>query len=448
MAKEEEKELLKCVENLSEELLRRKSICLESEATLKTLRRVQIDSELRLDELKRTLRTFRRIPEEIWVPIFELCIEAEYKDFIKKNKNNPMESTPFMLSQVCRFWRRIILRTPRLWKITAIHPSEWWSRSKMSHFHDCLLWSNRETTLIANLSQKLTWSPPSIWSPTVKPLPLEDRTYNLHLDMKAWSSNLMKNVSVLPYRRPKALYISSRTAATSVSPHPLLDIFTSVESLTFLREYPAYIPATNLSVALPKLITLSFEVRGFPLGFTFAPFLSPNLRELHIQYSNGDCPPRLPRSLKLPKLQILGLTFPAFNILDILDAPALITVVLYRPLELKDMGEMKPMHRVQTIEFVNWNYRLTHGESLEKSFEWASLCAQVARCTPNLRCVKFKGGVVDGDSLLMLAKGRADRIGGELYGKLQEITLSRTRGTTQEHCMVLANFIAKLNIYV
>jgi len=61
------------------------------------------------------LHPLRRVPNELLLTIFHVCVEAETDEIRRRVPHIPLPHTPVNLAGVCTRWRRVILQTPRLW---------------------------------------------------------------------------------------------------------------------------------------------------------------------------------------------------------------------------------------------------------------------------------------------------------------------------------------------
>ncbi|KAL0573676.1 hypothetical protein V5O48_008273 [Marasmius crinis-equi] len=111
------------------EKLSRTKLALDTEigrlkARLAALEEQRIDVEQLLPTYKSALNPLRRFPNEILAQIFELCVEEDIDmDERMKNFNRDedfpstldTEKCPWVLGQVCRRWRELVLSLPELW---------------------------------------------------------------------------------------------------------------------------------------------------------------------------------------------------------------------------------------------------------------------------------------------------------------------------------------------
>jgi hypothetical protein len=78
------------------------------------------------DKRQGILHPLRRIPNELLLTIFHMCVEAETDEIRRRLPHTSLPHTPVNLAGVCTRWRRIILQTPRLW--SYIHaPCQSWT---------------------------------------------------------------------------------------------------------------------------------------------------------------------------------------------------------------------------------------------------------------------------------------------------------------------------------
>ncbi|KAL0575521.1 hypothetical protein V5O48_006444 [Marasmius crinis-equi] len=82
-------------------------------------------------------RSFDEIPVETWAEIFSECVRASthipldlttapseliaaFTNHIRLPSRHPYSTAPYRLASVCRFWREIVLTTPRCWAFVTV----------------------------------------------------------------------------------------------------------------------------------------------------------------------------------------------------------------------------------------------------------------------------------------------------------------------------------------
>ena len=105
-----------------------------------------------------SLKTFLRVPVEIWSDIFRMVISNEFNEYAETRDTSSLWSAPQILAQVCASWRRMVISDAALWNAVTLHASEYWSLNQYQFFTHCLKHAVSPVTFVANLSPDLTWS--------------------------------------------------------------------------------------------------------------------------------------------------------------------------------------------------------------------------------------------------------------------------------------------------
>ncbi|KAK1236445.1 hypothetical protein PQX77_000326 [Marasmius sp. AFHP31] len=89
------------------------------ETTLEQLRTERDSLQSYIDSHRALLSPFRRFPEDVLREVFLRCLDPY-----------PVRSTrhaPLLLTTICRYWRDIALRTPRLWSSVHVYIPQCWN---------------------------------------------------------------------------------------------------------------------------------------------------------------------------------------------------------------------------------------------------------------------------------------------------------------------------------
>ena len=219
-------------------------------------------------------------------------------------------------------------------------------------------------------------------------------------------------------------------------------IFDKTVSLTFLTHFPQSENFTTVSNKFPSVTILKFILRQFPTNFALAGFLRANLEELHVRHEVDAELPQLSGDVSLPKMRVLGVTYPAHNLFAMVQVSVLRDLVFYGPANsrhrMAPSGHISDsiFRRLSHLRFEDWS-----GSMEDSRAGSAAVFGEIILNTPNLQSVKFTRCCVDAEEL-------TKAMGGVSLGKLEEMTLSQPVGITREQCDQLKTMVPRLNIYV
>jgi hypothetical protein len=183
-------------------------------------------------------------------------------------------------------------------------------------------------------------------------------------------------------------------------------------------------------------------LREFPTRFSLLGFLRSNLEELHVHHEVDAELPRLSSNFSLPKLRVLGITYPAQNFIERIQVPALRDLLYYGPAnnrhQIVPSGDNPDsiFRRLSHLRFEDWS-----GSMEDSRAGSAAAFGEIVLKTPNLQSVKFTRCYTDGKVLTKTMEVVS-------LGKLEEMTLSQPVGITREQCDQLKTMVPRLNIYV
>lgn len=170
----------------------------------------------------------RRLPIELWVKIFLLCLPDE--EFIVPNSHH----APLLLCQICTQWRQIAVGTPLLWNTLSIRAS--WRRRIWKSALEC--WLHRS----GNVSLYLDISIPTF------------------MDEGCLDHHVLKAVTATAGRwHHLRLSLSSNLLRTLLNnPMPLLRTleFSSAEHIISLHLQPGHVPNLKIISSLTKAVYL------------------------------------------------------------------------------------------------------------------------------------------------------------------------------------------------
>ncbi|KAG8820357.1 hypothetical protein FRC17_010188 [Serendipita sp. 399] len=448
--------LLDHIKNLDLELQGWKSSLQLSQTSLQTLTASITQTEATIDAAAAAFRPFLRFPAEIWQTIFQIVVHDEMEDYVKSNNQNPLRSAALVLAHTCRLWRDLVYRDVTLWRVITIHASQYWPRPLYKCFAHCTAQAASPAIFMINLSQCLEWKYSDHWNRRHEKqlvelqsldwqVALGGKSYVLHIVMSNDQSDFTRRIAFIPYHDPASLTISSRSSILHSNTFSDLRHFNGVRSLTIVNDYPKFIfsATTNLATILPQLTALTYKVKRFPAGFELFSFLPSALEELYVYHNTGDFPIGSSSPFEYSKLRSLGLTGLGANVLQLMTAPSLRTLVLYGPDTLSSpttaIGSVADniYGRITRLEFEGWKEARAGAIS---SFK------EVAIKSRSLRYVKFTRCWINGEELIAsLGIMRDSAV--HTFSKLERIALSHTTGITRDQCSRLQSIVKTLDIY-
>jgi F-box-like len=119
--KEACKKLNLSIASLKEDLCCQKHHLAVSEMSLQASILARDEIQGIVGAIKERFRPIKRIPDEIWLEILEIVVEEMNKALSLNSSDTTTSSVALPLSHVCMTWRRVTLRSSRIW--TTIHCS-------------------------------------------------------------------------------------------------------------------------------------------------------------------------------------------------------------------------------------------------------------------------------------------------------------------------------------
>jgi hypothetical protein len=407
-------------------------------------------------------RPIWKVSSDVWTRIFRHTIQEEFAGYLKENPTNRGMRPPiFNLSQICRTWRYIVHNAPELWTLAYIAPNNVWRQDEHDLVTTCLEKGNESLTILTYLNQsflsgyqnnrrynRLGAVVPYV-SPNENTL-FSGKDYTLLVDMYDDHNNSMQRLSSFPLRQPTSLIFSSRSSLRNNTISSYISNFSMTRSFSIINDYPSSLPSVSFASSLPQLQKCTIHVKAFPNNPQLAGFLTGTLQELYLRNDAGGSVPNL-GYIELPRLRILGITFPGTYLLDKLTARGLKSLTLYGP---QDGGKpqipLTPQAsaiygQLQSLKFEDWKTPNTLNGSLGAV---ATLHLLVTR-TSLLRVVGFVGSYVDGNALKVSIASMLRGIGlTPQHKNLEEIILCYTNGVTNDHCESLKKLVKKVKVYL
>lgn len=421
-----------------------------------------------MKEAQNLLRPMPRVPSEIWVDIFGRCVQLEMEEYVSGKSTTPLRSAAFVISQVCRGWRNLVLQEKGVWDVVATHPNLYWSRDKCHFFTTLVSRSSPRVTLVANLSQTLSWrreqTPHDGYiyfdnqGTRIDGITLDGKSevtgkrYTTHVVIKKPDPQLAQRMQSIPFRHADSLVLSSLVPGYNTIFSRQID-FTSIISFTINQECPSIAAWPGFSERFPNLEILQFHVHEFLYSLPIRSFLVSGLKELHLRHKSSKKLPSLSENVQLPNLRTLGISFPGSEYLAKFEAPLLSTLLFYGSFEPATLSLTTNDDEDNTV-INNLLKQLTHLQFKEWAVSLGG--AEAVACLRELwtkmnrlKRLTFSDSYVNGETLILtIDPSRLPADDQSSFSSLASITLNRTTGITQADCEILCGMEKTVKVYV
>lgn len=418
-----------------------------SRSLIQHLSGFQVTEEDALAKAKTIMKPINRVSEEIWIRIFEMFVFTDFQGYLGSNaKSRPVA---FILTQVCRNWRRLVIANQVLWKsiFDPILQTFENNNDSFMKIHVEQDWISMISAHAGRVSWGLECADPL--NPNRK---MQISSEGFNLDQVADFNHLCINSDHIPLT--SGVEIISEPIKTFIlsSQRPMVDkIFKilvnwpSIDALCIVNGRPELKKPLNLSSMCPQLTKLALRVKTFPPAFKIAGFLTPTLQELYIQDEDGHTASLdIPKQIVLSNLSTLGITISASPLLKDIRVSSLRTLILYGPTSLENfhfsmIGSIKAViHQLSRLEFHDWEVPGT------AVMVFRSLVLEMKA----LRSVKFLRSHIDGESLILALNSAMEKSESFILPNLGEMVLSNVTGITKDQCERLKPLVRRLKIYV
>ncbi|KIM28718.1 hypothetical protein M408DRAFT_329180 [Serendipita vermifera MAFF 305830] len=421
-----------------------------------------IDQKQAIEEniklLRSALNPVKNTPAEIWAKIFAIRTSEDMENFFINPSHQLIPSTALKLSQICRFWRDIILSERLLWQNMAIYPDCQWLSSKIE-----LLKHNRSLnpgipTLVYDMTRAVAWN--RHYRGTYRScvpigtgeISMFDK-YSLRL-LTYGNNNGAQLLSTVSFRQPKSVILH---ILTDTQQRYLVNLLTPLSDITSLEviakgtytSTPPQFSMTQRSLAYLRLNLTTFQ------PFDVASYLGPSLQELHIHHNGVNALSFSAASLQLPKLKVLGITPPDTGFTNSLRLPKLARIVLYGPkittvnrvtliASLTQFVGSEHFKRVRELELRDWKVFKPIGGD-----EWSvmSIFEEFVEEMHLISTLHLVDSYVDGTRLFDIIDTLMDTIQTEV-SMLNKVVVNFCSGITQEECEMISNIVAKVEVCV
>jgi hypothetical protein len=363
-----------------------------------------------IDNARLTMSPRNRVPDEIWILIFNYCLLIEFEEYLMESDVTPFRPVPVILSLVSSSWRNLVSMESRLWSLVTVHPSLRLSKSEGELIDRWILNLGREATLVMNLSQWVRWE----WEPSHKhPNDVVTRIkppYSFHLITNG--GNYTESAVVEGnFVGVETLQITVRPSR-SISSRNLwkfLENFTHITRFEFSDKGTGFSKLNGLATRFPNLQFLRLQFDDMP-SIDLTTWINPNLVELRIKHNGSQKIPSLQHSITLSNLKALGINYLQIGFLGDIKVPELQILELYSPEDSYYRGGNIPiecaliLRRIHALSFHNWKIRPDITVILKKS-KVVSGCAALAfrelgNSTPALEEIKFVDCAMNGRPLI------------------------------------------------
>jgi hypothetical protein len=282
--------------------------------------------------LRSGIDPIKNTPAEIWAKIITLRVHEDTEEYFRNPGSRLLPSITLKLSQVCRFWRRVVFAERNLWQFMAIYPDSMWLPYKV----ELLKFSrtfNSAPTLVYDTSRQVVWTKPGggcscCSRPTIS-LDLDAistfDTYSLRL-LTRGNASYLSHPSSISFRQPRSLGIQIISATVPQYLASVLGSFSGLKRLEISTQANYTSAPQQLSTSQPQLTYLKLDLTTFQ-PFDISGYLGPNLTEFHLKHNGADT--LNSTTVWLPNLKVLGLTPPDTDFIEQLVLPKLSTMILY-----------------------------------------------------------------------------------------------------------------------
>ncbi|KAG8833183.1 hypothetical protein FRB91_011051 [Serendipita sp. 411] len=390
-------------------------------------------------------RPLLRVPEEMWVLIFNRVLGSDLEEYQDGGKGLFFFPSTLQLSQVCHRWRQITYNNPSLWTEIGFVLDRYWDPCRVESFKFLLeLAGDQSVFLIADMSGADTGRPPNPQGVDIAsiqgirrtnftlgvldpPITLDLRDLCFQMGFSSFEEIIIFG---MPHDR-RSFIVTGMPNTLKVS---LLDFFFSSNISTLENTHYLWLRT--------DLTTVEIDA---------SPYLFRSLRDLSLCGDSLDLPSQSSSEVLLPELVSLRLSPLQQHVLKRVKAPRLATLILEPP----DHGNecvhgdwSSPLLRMSrlcsVVIFEDWRAPLSD-TLVPPYFLAATVCLEIIKGSQNLTIVKFRHSFVDGKQLTAgLGTLMSPKIGiGEL-----KLIIDYCTGITRMDCDILSGIVDCLEIYV
>ncbi|PVF93703.1 hypothetical protein CPB86DRAFT_818595 [Serendipita vermifera] len=398
-----------------------------------------------LDSAKESLSAKKRVPKEIWVMIFKLCLTEELEEYVGR-PNPPSHISPLVISHVCRSWRSVAFENRKLWEVIPTFPKRPLSLWHCGPLQRDLASPETRLTFMLHLSTSRSlrnipqyWdSQPSFgWRLSARKI-----THTLHIITHGDIYEHQLTDSCIPLKQIDTIKLNAHEIGKKSQIWSLFEGFTQIHSLEVEDRGSKLLPRLDgLGFMLPSVKYLHLKLDDMP-SIDLTGRLKSDLVELRIQHNGRFAINRLPKPLRIPTLKTLGVVYPEIAFLESLDVPRLEKLELYGSETItRDPGDAlllrKVLGRIHHISFHHWKAREIPLHDGEDNFI-ASLvvCPAVVlkvmvAVTTALVSIKFIDCTMAGKPLLDIFKSGSEKDANLSLAHLQRIDFIGCSGVTR-----------------
>ncbi|PVF94445.1 hypothetical protein CPB86DRAFT_833289 [Serendipita vermifera] len=447
----------------------------------------QISSEIQYlkSRLKGLKSPIWRVPRELWINIFQFRLDVDLSEYeYDACLAHQMPFTGFLeaAAAVCQLWRDTILRTSSL-NILYIYPSKFVPINVQERLLNCIRDNRGPFKCMSNLSWEI---PPSWNEDTIEYISSETNEgysfsipqntylrsneiqfpglYEVHLVVQDDASFFSNNIFNLPLRATKSLRLCIQSRSSYRRINEILLLFPAVNRLYLKGSEEGPLHLRNLASICPSLRTLTF-INMAPNG-SLVTLLNKNLVELRIYHDRTGEVYRLSRlsrlsrvssPIRLPMLEILGITYPSTHFLEKLELPKLKTIRIKGP----PVPSAHPVYgpaavaifqRVSKIYFLPFSAAPVstmdvNANHTEVVCDAATAFVKLAGLLHRVQSISFLSTEIESARLIKFLENRLQKHTGDLPF-LKRITISGCQGITRADCEELQTLVSQVIVHV
>lgn len=407
-----------------------------------------------------------RVPMELWIKIFSLCLNDLFLQSIEDCSIPPLlldGKAPFTLSltHVCSRWRSIVWQTAALWVYPFTHRPRLASESDT--FNLFLEQSKFHLDLIMDIPGDVTNESDPTWS-IISGHKIRLQSYLERLSTMEYSLTICLSnsfhcvlaINSTEFSRPTMLHLIAPQTGVSMGIFHRIRSFESVRELklTNCTSYGQHVPdlcpsVTDLTIQYTTSETEFYS--GF-LGGKRLPRIPGQITRLVIRGVNlVDGPTQRPGSIQLESLKELGVSPPQRALIEQLSAPSLDTLILYGGLEGVHLEPSYTHFKdvfasIKHLKFEDWKPQALSPQQTVCGI--TSLLLRHASSFSQVTNLTFIESFVRGESLVDLLESAGSARDACLPLLIKELSLTRCSGITLSQCERMVRCVDKFNVFV
>lgn len=417
------------------------------------------DIQTARDSARAVLSPIRKIHRELWIYIFQMCVNEELAEFLSLDESSrPFRSIPVTLSQVCKSWRNVIYNEGDLWSIITVPPTQYIPRVEYEQLSSSISRARKNLMVLVNLNQTVRWSDSSYsyygyqdMCKNEAQIP-EGINGTLHLVANDDDISTVMKASYIPFRNVTRLIVTIRSKGSQGGLARLLNGFEHISHFELIdkgsRSPSLEVIAERIN--LFKYLNLRMQdITTIDLGRV----LNINLVEIRIRHNGNGKIGELTNILRLENLKTLGIIYPDIGLLEKLDIPALTTLEVYgsengNPAVVTGEQSLRILSRIRHIEMQDWKEwgPVTREIGASRPVTYVTEAfSQLASLSTSIRTVKFLECTLSGSLLIEFFKSYPKMDTALPY--LESLCFERCTGITYSDYAAIHEYIADTSFY-